>query len=235
MIDYQRVKWYHDSDLISSIFMLTGLLGNPIELLFWLAALLVAVTVHEFMHAWTANYLGDPTARMQGRISLNPLAHLDFLGTLAILLIGFGWGKPVQVNPNNFKNYKVGWAVVSFAGPLANLVTAAFLSIPLVFFSTSLNLLFTELLTTVIYLNIILMVFNLIPIPPLDGSKILFAFFPDSIDVRKVEAYGPILLIAVFFFGRGLLSGIIGPVSCSVFSLLEVDSLMQMFRFINCA
>lgn len=205
--------------------MFTGLLSNPIELLFWLAALLVAVTVHEFMHAWTANYLGDPTARMQGRISLNPLVHLDFLGTIMLLLFKFGWGKPVQVNPNNFKNPKLGWAIVSAAGPLSNFVTAAFLSIPLKFLPLS-GTIMGELLSITILLNIILMVFNLIPIPPLDGSKVLYAFLPSSIDTRQLESYGPFLLIGLVFFGGGILSSIMVPAISSILSILGIGGLI---------
>lgn len=179
------------------------------SLIFWAVGLIVAVTVHEFMHAWTANYLGDNTAKLMGRLSLNPLVHLDPLGTLALLIFHFGWGKPVQINPNNFKNPKVGWALVSIAGPISNLITALVLSLPLKFGNLGAGI--TEFLTTIIIVNIVLMVFNLIPIPPLDGSKVLYAILPNSVDTRQLETYGPILLLALVFLGGGLIGNIINP------------------------
>jgi len=179
------------------------------SLIFWAAGLIVAVTIHEFAHAWTANYLGDNTAKLMGRLSLNPLVHLDALGTLALLIFHFGWGKPVQVNPNNFKNPKVGWALVSIAGPVSNIVTALVLSVPLKFGNLGAGV--NELLTTIIIVNIVLMVFNLIPIPPLDGSKVLYAVLPNSVDTRQLEIYGPILLLALVFLGGGLIGSIINP------------------------
>ena len=141
--------------------------------------MLVAITIHEFAHAWAANRLGDRTATALGRLSLNPLRHLDPLGTLMLLTAGIGWGKPVPVNPYNLRNGpKAGMAVTSLAGPLSNLLLAAALSVPLrlglapftIWGASALLPSLGELLLTVIIMNIGLAIFNLIPIAPLDGS-----------------------------------------------------------------
>ncbi|MDO8507515.1 MAG: site-2 protease family protein [bacterium] len=197
--------------------MLFTLLSDPINnwpfFLTWVLALLLAITVHECMHAWTANYLGDPTAKHMGRISLNPIRHLDPIGTVAILLIGIGWGKPVQINERNFKNPRLGSAIVSLAGPLSNLgIVVIFLVLIKIGLITSTVLL--PIFATIVLVNIILMVFNLLPIPPLDGSKVLYYFLPRSVDIVKLEMYGPFIILLLFFFGRGLLGFLIsGSVS----------------------
>lgn len=197
--------------------MLFTLLSDPANnwsfFLTWVLALLVAITVHECMHAWTANYLGDPTAKHMGRISLNPMHHLDPIGTVAILLIGIGWGKPVQINERNFKNPRLGSAITSLAGPLSNLgIVVIFLALIKIGLITSTVLL--PIFATIVLVNIILMVFNLLPIPPLDGSKVLYYFLPRSVDIVKLEMYGPFIILLLFFFGRGFLSLLIsGAVS----------------------
>ncbi len=187
-------------------------------------ALLVAIDVHEFCHAWMADQLGDPTPRYQGRLTLNPLAHLDPLGTLMLILARFGWGKPVPVNPYNLRNGpKSGMAMVSFAGSLANLITAALLALPV-----RLGLVMPTLrgeiipslemvITTTILVNVILAVFNLIPIPPLDGFKVAMGLLPHrwSHALAQLEPYGPLLLILLIlpgFGGANILSVIMGPV-----------------------
>lgn len=191
--------------------ILSLLFSNPALFFTWVIALLVAITVHEFMHAWTANYLGDPTAKHMGRISLNPLAHLDLFGTIAILLIGLGWGKPVQINERNFKNPRRGSAITSLAGPLSNFgIVIIFLTFIRLGFIT--NTILLPVFATIVLVNIILMVFNLIPIPPLDGSKVLYYFLPRSVDIVKLETYGPFVILALFIFGRDLLSLLINSV-----------------------
>lgn len=177
------------------------------------AALVIFLTlpIHEYAHARTAVKLGDPTPKYQGRLTLNPFAHIDYIGSLLILLVGFGWAKPVQVNARNFRNPKGGMAITALAGPLSNLVVA-FISLllfnlvrfiwPLAglkFFGQLLLNLFVFLAS----INISLAVFNLIPIPPLDGSRILAAVLPDRI-YYKIMQYEQIIMIALFaliFFG----------------------------------
>ena len=147
--------------------------------LYFILALVIAVTIHEFSHAWTANYLGDPTAKYYGRITLNPLKHLDFWGTVMLFLIGFGWGKPVPVNPNNFSNPKRDSALVSLAGPASNFLLAVAVAMPykyLLVHGASPEV--TDFLRAVFDLCLILGLFNLLPLPPLDGSKIVGIFVP---------------------------------------------------------
>jgi Zn-dependent protease len=153
------------------------------QYIFLIISLLIAITIHEASHAYIAFILGDPTSKMQGRVSLNPKKHLDPIGTFMILLtfisgFGIGWGKPVPVNPYNFKDYKKGEALVSLAGPMSNFVMALLSSLILRIPFIILPNLLIEFLYVFIMLNIGLMCFNLIPIPPLDGSKILFCFYP---------------------------------------------------------
>lgn len=149
-----------------------------VDIVAFLLSLLIAIDVHEFAHAWMANELGDPTARYQGRLSLNPLVHLDPMGTMMILFsvfsrVGIGWGKPVPVNPVYLrKGPRVGMGLVSAAGPLSNLVLAAILAVP-IRLRLPLPWSVVDLLLIVISVNISIALFNLLPIPPLDGASIL--------------------------------------------------------------
>lgn len=167
------------------------------------------------MHAWAADYLGDPTPKAAGRVSLNPMAHVDIFGTilLPLLLIisgsgfVFGYAKPVPINPNNFKNYRIGQALTALAGPLANLILL--LAFAGLYKLTPGRGAFTDFLTIMIQLNVVLMVFNLLPVPPLDGSKLLYTFLPFE-TVRKLEIYGPfILLPLIILFGGAIIYPII--------------------------
>lgn len=178
---------------------------DPIEIVLRIPALLIAITFHEFAHARMADHFGDATAKHQGRMSLDPLKHLDPIGTLMILLVGFGWARPVPINPYNFRNYRSGLLWVSIAGPLANFALAfagMFLLYSLAKFNIGTGIIY-QLVATVVTINILLGVFNLIPIPPLDGSKILTALAPSSLHgfFRQVEAYAPILLLVLIFTG----------------------------------
>jgi Zn-dependent protease len=184
--------------------MLNFLLTNPLVFLVWLLALIVAITVHEFAHAWMATRMGDPTPRIQGRLTLNPLAHLDPLGTLMLLIVRFGWGKPVQFDPYNLKNPRRGAAIISLAGPASNLFLAAILSIILRFTTTPFSPLsfLSQIIAPIIFLNVILAIFNLIPIHPLDGGKVLVGLLP-QLEAAKIDKflgqYGIFILILLIF------------------------------------
>jgi Zn-dependent protease len=169
--------------------------------------LLIAFTLHELAHAVTADYLGDPTPRNMGRITLNPLKHLDPFGTIMLLISGFGWAKPVRVNPFNMRgNPHTSMAIVALAGPLTNLILAVLGSIPFQLgwafpaFSGTASVDF--LLTQFVWINIVLAFFNLIPVPPLDGYRILMGLLPleMAIRLRPLEQYGFLILIVLIFF-----------------------------------
>ncbi len=193
--------------------MLFGLTAEMIA--YRIPALLIAITVHEFAHARMAYHFGDATAKAHGRMNLNPLNHLDPIGTLMILIVGFGWAKPVPINPYNFSNYRSGLRWVSLAGPLSNFVLG-FVSLLVLnlmagspFSSPDLVIRF---IVVMVQLNILLGVFNLIPIPPLDGSKILISLAPDSFMgfYQQIERYAPIILILLIMTGG--LGAILGPI-----------------------
>ncbi len=186
------------------------------SLLYTLPAILIALTLHEYAHGLVATWLGDPTPRENGRLSLNPLHHLDPVGTLLLIFFRFGWAKPVMVNPLYFRgNRKAGMAKVAIAGPLMNILLA-YLAILLLsaYYHTSLELpqyLISFLLYFVI-INLVLASFNLIPIPPLDGSKILAWLLPDRYYhwVYTLERYGSIVLVLLIV--TGLTSVIFSPI-----------------------
>ena len=163
----------------------------------WVLALALGITVHEFAHAYRADQAGDPTPRLNGRISLNPLDHYDPIGTTLILLVGFGWGKPVPVNHFLFRNPRRDEIMVSLWGPLSNLITAAVLAIPIRLHFAGV---YATPLVTMIELQLILAIFNLIPVYPLDGSHILSALLPVD-QARRLDAfyaqYGMLLVIGI--------------------------------------
>lgn len=194
------------------------------SLLFFFIIIIPSAIIHEFAHGWAADQMGDPTARHAGRLTLNPIAHIDLFGTilmpiLLLLLSGgnflFAYAKPVPYNPYNLSDKKWGPAKVAVAGPLSNLIVAFVCAMLIRFLGPSS---FTSILGIIVYANILLMVFNLVPIPPLDGSKILFAVLPDSVFRVKefLERYGfMILLFFIFFMFR-----LIAPIIDWVFALL---------------
>lgn len=147
---------------------------------FFIIALVLGVTIHEFCHAAAANHLGDPTAKHMGRLTLNPLAHLDLMGTLMLFLIGLGWGKPVPVNPHNLYHPKRDSALVSLAGPASNILLAIAVSLPYKYLlMQGLYPQAAEFFLAIFQLNVLLALFNFIPLPPLDGSKMVGVFVPD--------------------------------------------------------
>ncbi|MDD4606930.1 MAG: site-2 protease family protein [Patescibacteria group bacterium] len=194
--------------------LISSLLSNPLMFVMWIVAILLAITIHEFAHAAAAFYLGDPTGKNMGRLTLNPLAHLDLTGTIFLFFVGFGWGKPVPFNPYNLKNQKWGPSLVALAGPASNLIFLILIGLIMRFVYPFLGLGYENALFNFLYLlliiNTLLMVFNLIPIPPLDGSKVLLAVIPDSMADFKInfERYGVFVLIALVFLGDGILTGI---------------------------
>ena len=175
-----------------------------------LAVIFLTLPIHEFAHAFTADKLGDPTPRYQRRLTLNPFAHIDYFGALCILLFGYGWAKPVQVNAYNFKNSKTGMALVALAGPLSNLVLAfvsgLLLNVAvLLLYNTGLTLFFYLMLffRYIAQINVYLAVFNLIPVPPLDGSRILGVILSSKtyFKIMQYERYIYIILMALLFTG----------------------------------
>ena len=177
------------------------------QILIVLPGLLIALSFHEYAHARMADYLGDDTPHYQGRLTLNPLAHIDWLGFFMLLIVRFGWAKPVQVNPLNFKgvDMRKGMMLVSLAGPGMNFVLAIVAALAMKFVysmpHTSNTIIALTLLEPLLLYNVILGIFNLIPVPPLDGSKILAGLLPASqvVLLDSLERYGPIILLVLFF------------------------------------
>jgi len=214
--------------------MIGDLFNNPIEVLFWFGALVLSITVHEFAHALAADRLGDPTPRLQGRLTLNPKAHLDPIGTIMILFAHFGWGKPVEFDPYNLINPRKDSAIISVAGPASNLIMAfvgavlfrLVASTPLIGIGglTGFNP-FVTFLEVFIMLNVTLAVFNLIPIHPLDGFKIVGGILPEEYASQwhELERYGILFLIVLVFplFGpTAPITNIINPIIRFILSLL---------------
>ena len=213
--------------------MLISLFPDHLDILIILIPTLVfSLCFHEFAHGYIAYRLGDNTAARNGRLTLNPLAHLDPMGSVMILLAGFGWGKPVPVNAYNLMaGVRSGMAVVAAAGPISNVVLAIITTLPIriglvdstgygfVAFEGGIDQLIGYFLQTLIGLNLVLAAFNLIPIAPLDGFKIALGVLPRDIaeGFRRLEPHGPMILLGLIFFdylipGRGILAIIIEPV-----------------------
>ncbi len=197
------------------------------DTLIWLPAILIGLTFHEFAHGWVANSLGDSTPAQQGRLTLNPLPHIDWLGFIMLIFFKFGWAKPVQVNPRNFHNIsmKTGMMLVSLAGPAMNLFLALIsmvaikVLIPLQ--NTAWVAVLAPLLVPLVYINLILAAFNLIPLPPLDGSKILAGLLPDSGAkvLYSLEPYGPLILLLLI--ATNLVGKLLGPIVSGLYGVLN--------------
>ena len=198
--------------------MLLSLLGSSdpkiavISILLTVPAVMLALTVHETAHGYIAYKLGDPTARNLGRLTLNPLKHLDLVGTLAMLIAGYGWAKPVPINTRYFKNPRKGMALTALAGPVSNLILAfvgliLYVTVDRLAFYAQISSIYIYVLEVFlynfIYLNTVLAVFNLIPIPPFDGSRIFYVFLPEKayFAIMKYEQYIMIAVIVAFAIG----------------------------------
>ncbi len=208
--------------------MINTLFSDPVSFLTRIVALIIAITIHEFAHAYAADRLGDPTPRVQKRLTLNPLSHLDPLGTLLILFAPIGWGKPVQFDPYNLENPRRDAAIISFAGPLSNIILASILALILHFlFQTGgINEFIGGLLFQLIVLNVSLAIFNLIPIHPLDGGKILVGLLPDDLApqwdkiMNQYGLYILLFLVLPIFGGQSIIWPIIRPTIQFVLNLL---------------
>jgi Zn-dependent protease len=213
--------------IILALLFLTNISGSlpdrPVELVVaFLASFVIATSIHEFCHAWSATLLGDRTAYNQGRLTLNPLSHFEPFGFIGMVMIslGFGmigWGKPVPVNPGAFTNPRLrgqrGMAIVAIAGPISNLVQAAVVAVPLRLSGSQFTMSGTGWETYAwifVWVNILLAAFNMIPIPPLDGSKVLMGLVPRFWHpiLAPIERYGFLILMALFFIGGDIGSSI---------------------------
>ena len=193
-----------------------------------LPGIIIGLSFHEAAHAWVSYKLGDPTPKLQGRVTLNPLAHIDPVGFIALLFIGFGWGIPVEIDPQHYKNRRSGELLVSLAGVTANLITAVIFALIFRLAESHMSYAFyqgagqvlMQILLYVVYINLVLMVFNLIPVPPLDGFGVVTQLFRlERYEwYWKIYQYGqPILLILIIF---NIPSKIIGPLSSGMLNLL---------------
>lgn len=179
---------------------------DPLAMVAGVPGLLIALVIHEYAHALIAEKMGDPTAAMSGRLTLNPLAHIDPIGTLMLLVAQFGWAKPVPINPNNFRNWRQGEICVSLAGPAANLITGfVFFILYNVVLNTGLfaSTALSQVLALVAVYNVNFAIFNMIPLPPLDGSHILKCFLPTEwcYKLESIERYSFLIFIALMFTG----------------------------------
>lgn len=193
-----------------------------------LPGIIIGLSFHEAAHAWISYKLGDPTPKLQGRVTLNPLAHIDPVGFIALLFIGFGWGIPVEIDPRHYKNRRSGELLVSLAGVTANLITAVIFALIFRLAESHMSYAFyqgagqvlMQILLYVVYINLVLMVFNLIPVPPLDGFGVITQIFRlERYEwYWKIYQYGqPILLLLIIF---NIPSKIIGPVTNILLNLL---------------
>jgi Zn-dependent protease len=195
------------------------LFGLGPNFIFNFVAVVVGLTIHEFAHAWSADLLGDRTARMAGRVTLNPLAHLEPLGLIMILFAPIGWAKPTPVNGSNFRKPKFYHTLVAAAGPLSNLLIAIVSIVTIVYLPLSGFVL--QLANAMVVVNIALFIFNLIPIQPLDGSRIVSNLLPYRYEViyRKLDLYGPFILLLIVMIPT-LRNNIISPLFYGTISFI---------------
>ena len=205
--------------------ILRTLVTKPISGISLIAGLIVGISLHEFSHALVAYRLGDPTAKLQGRLTIDPRSHLDPLGTFALLFLGFGWGKPTPFDPFNLRNIKRDSALISIAGAVTNFLIAIIISIPylILFYTHNLSLsaaTIYQYLSPFIWVNVILGVFNLIPVSPLDGFKVLAGLLPRQWyeDFMSTEQFGIFILILLLV--TGVIGRILLPITSTILSLL---------------
>ena len=205
--------------------ILSLLQTNPLVALAFIAGLVFGITIHEFSHALVAYRLGDPTAKLAGRLNLNPASHLDPIGTIALLVVGMGWGKPTPFDPFNLRNIKRDSALISVAGALSNFLFASIMATPylVAYYTGNLNqsvIGIYQILAIAIWINLILGVFNLIPVSPLDGFKVLAGLLPRDwyYDFIQTERYGIFILILLLF--TGVVGRILFPIVSVLFNLL---------------
>lgn len=209
--------------------MINLLLSEPIFFVLWVLAVIYAITVHEFSHVFAAYLMGDDTGKSLGRLTLNPLVHIDWLGLLMLMFVGFGWGNPAPFNPYNLRYKKWGSSLVALAGPLSNLISLMVFGLAFKFLRLYSSLpsdnLLPQFLMFLTLVNMVLLVFNLIPIPPLDGSKVLFAVLPERYNELKYQLAknGPIILIVLVladsFFNLNIFGALFGWVWNLVYRL----------------
>jgi len=214
-----------------SLFSREGLLGLIVSI----PGLLLAISLHEFAHGYAAYLMGDPTAKYSGRLSLNPLHHLDLVGAICMLLFRFGWAKPVPIDPRYFKNRRKGTVIVSLAGPFANFILGFIFCLgyyAIARFAMPGSVLWqfvSQICLYGIFMNVGLMIFNLIPIPPLDGSKILMEFLPYRIKYKiyEYERYFSLILILIVY--AGVMSPVLGILRRYVINLYEIIARLIFF------
>jgi len=208
---------------------ISNLISDPLSVVYTLPGILIGLTVHEWAHAFAADRLGDPTAKNMGRMTLNPLAHIDPFGFLCLLLVGFGWAKPVPVNSRNFKNFKRDDIIVSLAGICTNLIVALLATVVLyvgVYGSLGANVAFMNIVMAIVTINLSLAVFNLLPVYPLDGSHVF-----ESLLMRKIprvmlflRQYGYYILIGLLI--TGVISGVLGTIVSWLFDLFSTIAIL---------
>jgi len=232
-------------NILMAIMLIWGIMNfatdtnSLLGLLFTIPGVLIAITFHEFAHAWAADKLGDDTPRMEGRLSLNPIAHLDPVGSIMLLFAGFGWGKPVNVNPRNYNrdiSMEKADALVSVAGPIMNFVLAIILTLiycaiykfgSIALLSSNVMAIIMTMIMYAIAINVGLGIFNLIPLPPLDGSKVIKPILPYNAKVWFENNERLFYIAFVLLWIWGLLGDLISPVIDTVyFAILNLGSMI---------